>query len=280
MRVVDVTSENLKACQDFLARFEDTCQFLINNLSQHGPRLIEHHNSGNFKMLLEGEQVVGVFCLTRRGNLLAQTTIDATDIILNSCRQESVALKGFSGAWPTIAPIVAKFRAYTPDFKPTYDDQEFLYSYVLVADDPRLKHDPRVRFLEERDFEQWFVHSGLYLTELKLPNQLTFEQSRRDFAAQVQRRVWWGLFDGETLLSRVALNSNGETIGQVGGVFTPRELRQRGYAKATMFHMLKDCRDLHGHRKSLLFTGRTDIPAQKLYESMGYKRIGDYALVM
>lgn len=29
-----------------------------------------------------------------------------------------------------------------------------------------------------------------------------------------------------------------------------------------------------------LFTGEADIPAQKLYESMGYQRIGSFALIL
>ncbi len=32
--------------------------------------------------------------------------------------------------------------------------------------------------------------------------------------------------------------------------------------------------------KNILFTGETDLPAQKLYESMGYKRIGPFAVIL
>lgn len=82
------------------------------------------------------------------------------------------------------------------------------------------------------------------------------------------------------LNSIAGLNSKSDEIGQVGGVFTPKEKRKHGYAKATMLHLLKDCRDFHGHAKSILFTGETDLPAQKLYESIGYERIGHFALIL
>jgi len=143
-----------------------------------------------------------------------------------------------------------------------------------------LRHDPRVRHLEERDFSQWLTFSKAYMSELSIPDELSDEQKRADFTKQIGGQVWWGLFDGDTLLSRVALNSKGESVGQVGGVYTPPGHRKKGFAKAAMFHMLKDCRDLYHHRKSILFTGETDFPAQKLYESMGYKRIGSFALVL
>ena len=118
------------------------------------------------------------------------------------------------------------------------------------------------------------------MTELSLPNEFSAEQLQRNFEAQAAKQVWWGMFRGQELVSRTALNSRGETIGQVGGVFTPKKYRQQGCAKAVMLHMLKDCRDLHGHTKSLLFTGETDIPAQKLYESIGYSRIGSFAIIL
>ncbi len=118
------------------------------------------------------------------------------------------------------------------------------------------------------------------MKELNLPIDLTIDQMRASFKVKVKNKVWWGLFDKDQLLSRAALNSNGDKIGQVGGVFTPKKFRKNGYAKKTMLHMLKDCIEIHKHTKSILFTGETDIPAQKLYESIGYKRIGEFALIL
>jgi predicted GNAT family acetyltransferase len=164
--------------------------------------------------------------------------------------------------------------------KPSYESRDILYSYRLRPDDPKLVHDERVRLVEEADFDQWLAFSAGYLTELGLPDDATTERQRETFLQSVRDRLEWGLFSGKTLMSRTGLNSKGTTVGQVGGVFTPKPYRQRGYAKATMFHMLKDCRDLHGHRKSVLFTGEEDIPAQRLYESMGYARIGAFLLIL
>ena len=82
------------------------------------------------------------------------------------------------------------------------------------------------------------------------------------------------------LVSQASLNSKGDTIGQVGGVFTRKEARKRGLAKKTIIHLLKDCQLIHQHHKSILFTGETDIPAQKLYESIGYTKIGYFGLIL
>jgi predicted GNAT family acetyltransferase len=278
--IESLTEGNRGEAEVFLAAREDTSQFLINNLKLHGPELTSHHNSGNFRLVRQNGVVAAVFCLTRRGNLLIQADSDFSEMILNSCQEEEVPLKGFIGAWDSVAPIWMRFKKAYSDYTPSYESKEILYSYILSSDDPKLRHDARVRFLEEADFEQWLQFSISYMAELGLPDGATTNQKRDTFIQMVRDRLWWGLFSGSTLLSRTALNSKGTTVGQVGGVFTPQQYRQKGLAKATMFHMLKDCRDLHGHTKNILFTGESDIAAQKLYESMGYQRIGSFELIL
>ncbi|MFY7994096.1 MAG: GNAT family N-acetyltransferase [Bacteriovoracaceae bacterium] len=276
-----VGTNNIQEVRQFLSCFEESTQFLINNLRTYGPILTEHHNSGNFKIIRNSAgDIISVFCLTRRGNLIIQSKENYPEIVLESCEKEPVQLKGFIGDWDSVEAVYKLFKTKNTNYTPSYESKEILYSFSLSTMDNKIKHDARVRFLEAKDFSQWLDFTTAYLSELSLPDELTLEQKKRDFEAQLANQVWWGLFEGDKLLSRVALNSKGETIGQVGGVFTPKELRQKGYAKAAMFHMLKDCRDIHSHRKSILFTGEIDFPAQKLYESIGYQRVGHFALVL
>ncbi|MGH8254688.1 MAG: GNAT family N-acetyltransferase [Steroidobacteraceae bacterium] len=271
--------ENVQEAQAYLAAHEDTAQFLINNLREHGFSMDQHPNSGNFKLIREGGAVGAVFCLTRRGNLLAQMSADHAREVLQACREESIPIKGFVGDWLSIAPIFGLFRSQRPDYVPGYDSKEILYAYDLRPDDLSLSHDARVRFLEKRDFPQWLDLEHAYLEECSLPDDLTREQAQQEFSTEIQRRTLWGLFGGAELISRAALNSKGEGVGQVGGVFTPMRHRRKGYARATMLHLMKDCRDVHGHRKSLLFTGEADVAAIGLYESLGYRAVGSFALI-
>ncbi len=55
--------------------------------------------SGNFKLIRSQGQVVGVLCLTRKGNLLIETILQESifDIVLEACHQESIPLKGVFG---------------------------------------------------------------------------------------------------------------------------------------------------------------------------------------
>lgn len=280
LQVESLDSRNLPEARRYLSEHEDSVQFLINNLKAHGPALGDHPNSGNFKLIRDGATVRAVFCLSRRGNLIAHARCDCAREILRACEDEPLIVKGFIGDWSTIAPVYELFKAKHPEYTPTTDSKEILYSFALRSDDTTLRHDSRVRFLDEPDFPQWRQLRRQYDEELSLPHDLTPEQARDAFLAQTREKSWWGLFEGSQLRSQAALNSKGDEVGQVGGVFTPKRYRRRGYAKAVMLHLLKDCRDLHGHRKSLLFTGESDIAAQALYEAIGYRRIGSFALIL
>lgn len=275
-----VDAHNQLEVESYLAKHEDTAQFLIGNLKAHGPKQTAHHNSGNFKLIRHNSDVRAVFCLARRGSLIVQSDENFAEIIIQACQAEDVQLTGFIGEWASVEPIYQFFQSLRPDYKPSYESKEILYSYILRDNDPRLVHDPRVRLLEPADFEGWLQHRIAYMTELKVPDGLTTEQKKTDFDRQVREKSWWGMFDEKEILSMTSLNSKSEKVGQVGGVFTPVQHRQKGYSKATMFHLLKDCKNLHGHSKSILFTGETDFPAQKLYESMGYNRVGSFALIL
>ena len=265
----------------FLKRYEESSQFLINNLREYGPKVGEYPYSGNFKIIKEKNQVVGVFCLAKCGNLYAQANhANYTEFILESCKREPFPVKGFLGPWDILSPLFECYKIENPSFKPSFQSKEILYRLPLEPKDIRFSHHQEVRLLVRNDFSDWLPLRTAYMKELGLTSDMAPDQVKIRFEKSTQNKIWWGLFRGGELCSIAGLNSKGENIGQVGGVFTPKPKRQLGLSKATMLHMLKDCRDLHGHTKSILFTGETDIPAQNLYESIGYDRIGHFALIL
>jgi hypothetical protein len=272
---------NLSEASEFLKRHEETSQFLINNLREYGPTLGDFPYSGNYKVIRHQEELVGVFCLSRSGNLYAQTIkFDCTETILKSCESEPFPIKGFLGPWDVLNALFQKHSQQHPSFKASYASKEILYRLETKPTDPRLVYHSEVRLLSLGDFDDWLPLRMSYLTELGLGSDHNPQQLKQRFEKSTRQKLWWGLYQQDQLVSMAGLNSSGDLVGQVGGVFTKTELRKKGLSKATMLHMLKDCVRIHGHQKSILFTGETDIAAQKLYESIGYDRIGHFALIL
>ena len=76
-----------------------------------------------------------------------------------------------------------------------------------------------------------------------------------------------------------AFNSATKEAVQVGGVWTPPELRGRGYARCAVAASLLDAR-AEGVDKAILFTGVNNISAQKAYVALGFEHVGDYRILL
>jgi predicted GNAT family acetyltransferase len=68
-----------------------------------------------------------------------------------------------------------------------------------------------------------------------------------------------------------------ETV-QIGGVWTPRQLRGRGYARSAVAGALLAART-QGASRAVLFTPEANVPARRSYESLGFSVVGDYGLI-
>jgi predicted GNAT family acetyltransferase len=89
----------------------------------------------------------------------------------------------------------------------------------------------------------------------------------------------WVLADDGLVVSMTAFSANARGVVLVGGVYTPAELRDKGYARAVVAGSLLHARD-HGSRRSVLFTPGSNVPTQKTYRALGYEDVGDWGLVL
>jgi GNAT superfamily N-acetyltransferase len=88
--------------------------------------------------------------------------------------------------------------------------------------------------------------------------------------------AWVAVADGEPV-SLSAFNASLPDIVQLGGIYTPPPLRGRGYARAVVAASLVAARQ-RGAARAVLFTGNPS--AVRSYEALGFRRVGDYSLVL
>jgi predicted GNAT family acetyltransferase len=278
-----VTDSDLEHVRAFLESHVDTSLFLLSTLSALGPRLGSHLNSGNFRLVEEQGEIVAVCCLTRRGNLLVQAggRKDLAEEIFEACETDPTEIRGVVGEWPTAEALWNLLRA-DPRFQTTHALKDIQYR-LMLEDVPETLSSPRlpVRALELDDFTQWQRLNTAYFAELNLPLQATLEQRRADFSARVRCGLWWGAFDDAyELASIAAINATYGALGQVGGVYTRPADRNRSLSKAVMRLLIEDCSERLGFEKLVLFTGETNKPARGLYESLGFKAVSTFGLLL
>lgn len=108
----------------------------------------------------------------------------------------------------------------------------------------------------------------------------TAEQRRRSSAfldAQIADGHAWVAVDDGRIVSLSAFNASLPDIVQLGGIYTPPEFRGRGYAKVAVAAALLAARE-RGASRAVLFT--SNHSAVRTYEAVGFKRQGEYALVL
>lgn len=174
--VETVTQSSQHEMLNFLKEHENYTLFLLSNFESYGATLTEAPYSGNFKLIRSQGRVVGVFCLTRKGNLLIETILQEPifDIVVEACHQESMILKGVVGNWNFCGPFWEYLKIKKVIQKEVFASKEILYSIDLYKHN--FLHQPNVRLLTEADYIQWKPLRLDYLIEEGVPNDLTDKQ--------------------------------------------------------------------------------------------------------
>jgi transposase-like protein/GNAT superfamily N-acetyltransferase len=158
--------------------------------------------------------------------------------------------------------------------------EEPLYRLILDGKPSPSPRSSAVKLLKPEDFEQWDPLNRAYMQEGGFPIQGSLEERRAGFETSTrEERCWWVLWENDTLVAISALNAIYETTGQIGGVYVLPERRRCGLATRLMQGLICDCIQVHGLQKLILFTGDTNLAAQRLYESLGFRQIGNFALL-
>ena len=282
----DVTEADLQGVRAFLEEHVDASLFLLSNLALNGPRAGEHPFSGTFRLAEEDGRIAAVFCLTRRGNLLVQAggRDDLAQAILTACNDQPMAVCGIVGEWP-IARALWRLLCADPGFEPAHGEHEVakdaLYGRTLTDADviaPVGRY--AIRLLGAHDFAQWEPLNAAYMTELRLPLNMTARQRRNEFDERARGRRWWGLLDAGELVAIGGLNAVYSRLGQIGGVYTRPDRRRLGLSGALLRVLMADCRALHRFERLALFTGEKNIAARAVYESLGFEYLGAFGLLL
>src|SRR5439155_18106750 len=105
----------------------------------------------------------------------------------------------------------------------------------------------------------------------------TRRRSTQALDGQIADGNAWVVVENDRPMSLSALNATLPDIVQLGGIYTPPDLRGRGYAKAAVATALIAGR-ARGASRAVLFTANPS--AVRCYEALGFRRVGDYALVL
>ena len=191
-------------------------------------------------------------------------------------------LKGMTGPW---AQVEATRRALGLEAREaSLDSREDLFSLELAdLRVPESLSSGRVECRPPRGEElelaaRWRVAFSVEALG-RADGEEGLSLARADIARLRDLGSQWILVEDGRTVAYSAFNARLPDIVQIGGVWTPPELRGRGYARAVVAGSLVEARR-EGATRSILFTDVENVAARRAYEALGFRVVGDYGLVI
>jgi len=132
--------------------------------------------------------------------------------------------------------------------------------------------------LEDADRDLMIEWRSLYeLEALNETPEKALEIATKDVDRYIKRDSHRVLFHNGTPVCTTGFNATYQNCVQIGGVFTPPNLRNKGYARAAVALHLKEAQS-KGADMAILFSASE--AAARPYMSIGFRQIGEFTLMI
>ncbi len=269
------------ALESFLARHPDTSMFLRANARSAG--LVDRGQplQATYVALLDGG-ITGVVAHCWNGMVLVQAPADTAAVARAAVRQSRRPVTGFSGPWSQV--VAAREALGLAAARATRNSRDDLYALDLarlIVPEPLVTGAVSCRHPRPPELDQlvaWRVAFALEALGAADSTALR-DASRADVLLHHERGADWVLLAGKTLVAYSVFNAMLPDIVQIGGVWTPPEMRGRGYARSVVAGSLVAARK-QGVERAVLFADPDNSMARAAYLAIGFRIVGDYGLVL
>jgi RimJ/RimL family protein N-acetyltransferase len=270
------------ALEAFLRPRVESSMFLIGNMRTSG--LIDNGQAytGTYVATFEDERISGVVAHYWNQNLVFQAPVHLNSLWRAAVEASQRPIGGLIG--PNDQVAATKEALEVGESKIQLDETEKLYSLRLedlIVPGGLSSGEVSGRRIEPRDLElitRWRVAYSIEAIGEQDSLQL-WQKIRASAGRLLKERRTWVLEDRGEPVACSSFNTAIKEAVQIGGVWTPPELRRRGYGRSVVAASLLDAR-LEGVETAILFTGEGNIAAQKAYAALGFRHIGDYRMVL
>lgn len=271
----------------FLASTPETTVFLRSNLSRVG--LIDDGSpfSGTYAGAFDGDRLTGLGASLWNTNVVVAPGPHAEHVVVHAVALSGRRVGGILG--PHDEVVRARAALGLDGEAPKFWSKEILYALRLselivppalgegrvVVRQPRPDElaallDWRMAYCAETtnvpDTPETRAEQALRLTR--------YQEDGHHFVAELASEG-----EGRERVAYSAFNATVAEVVQIGGVWTPPALRGRGYARCAVAGSLYTARE-RGVLHAVLFTGETNPAAQAAYVAIGFRPVGDYAILL
>jgi len=270
------------ALEAFLLPRIASSMFLLGNMRAAGLEDEGEPYQGTYAAAFTEGQIVGVVAHYWNNALVFQAPLHLDELWRKAVEVSGRPIGGLIGPDEQVDPV--KDGLDIDETRIQLDETERLYTLTLgdlAVPDALASGQAVARRAELRDLvflTAWRVAYGAETLGESETGQ-SRERARSTMERLIrQKRTWVLEIDGEPVACS-SFNTATEEAVQVGGVWTPLDLRSRGYGRAVVAASLVDAR-AEGAKAAILFTGQENVPAQRAYAALGFRHVDAYRMVL
>ena len=302
MQIISVNERTFSLAQSYLLPIEQKCVFLSQLVRKHSPDIYiiidknpdNLNNSDKSSQLINLQNVLGVFYLNKSLFHCFQNTskvniADFTPLFYQILTQNQASIKNISGEKDGTDFFLEVIRnlsenpdsTFTKKFniKQINDYKLMVLPHQQFQDSQKLYNDDFIMRCTENDMENLFEIEKNYLQdEVAVRGQKVSDAEVSMRLRQIlKNQLYFALISDDRIVSKAYTNAIGKNWIQIGGVYTLFQFRKNGYAALTVSTLCK--RILQAHKNISLFVKTKNLPAQQLYQKIGFTFHSDYKIV-
>jgi GNAT superfamily N-acetyltransferase len=273
--IVEAGPEDRPRLETLLTARLDQAMFPVSNLRAHGLRKGGHasdHPQATRFWLLDGQ---GVVALTEGGMVMALLP-DGCDLASLPSVFAGLTVSGAAGPAQSIRPVLRVLGLHAVPTRLDADEPGF----ALALDDLQRPNLPGATLVPAasvpRDMLIDWRKASMIETQ-GMPPEEAPAKATKQVAAWLLADSHRVLLLGGRPVSLTGFNARLPKIVQVGGVYTPPDLRSRGYARTAVALHLSEARAT-GVPRAVLFAATP--AAVRAYRALGFQPTADFALVL
>jgi len=270
------------ALDAFLARHVESSMFLRSNARAAG--LVDRGEplQATYVAAIEEGAIAAVVAHCWNGIVLVQAPARVEALTREAVRRSGRGVSGLSGPWQQVVDArEALGLGTTATVKDSREDLYRLDLGDLIVPPELAAGELRCRHPEASELDllvNWRVSfSSEALGATDGPELVA--ASRQEILLHHARGSDWVLVAGDKLVACAVFNATLPDIVQIGGVWTPPALRNRGFGRAVVAGSLVAARQ-RGVLRAVLFAAPANAAARRAYLALGFQIVGDYGLVL
>ena len=302
MQIISVNERTFSLAQSYLLPIEQKCVFLSQLIRKHSSDIYiildknpdNLNNSDKSSQLINLQNILGVFYLNNSLFHCFKDTskvniADFTPLFYQILTQNQASIKNISGEKDGTDFFLEVIRnlsenpdsTFTKKFnvKQINDYKLMVLPHQQFQNSQKLYNDDFIMRCTENDMENLFEIERNYLQdEVAVRGQKVSDAEVSMRLRQIlKNQLYFALISDDRIVSKAYTNAIGKNWIQIGGVYTLFQFRQNGYAALTVSTLCK--RILQAHKNISLFVKTKNLPAQQLYQKIGFSFHSDYKIV-